>query len=354
MSRPRRIGLVGLGLMGGHHHWALDALRRAGLVDAEVSAAYDCDPDAAARFHASTGVPLAADLASLVADSDVVWVTTWTAGHLEPALVAAAAGKAVFVEKPLAPSLADCEQLAAGLRDVPHQVGLVLRHAPAYALIADLVRSGRYGRPMGALFRDDQLFPLGGSYGSTWRADVERAGGGTLVEHSIHDVDVLAWVLGTPESVSAQTASFAGVPGIEDLATLRLAFPGGASAVLVSVWHRVASRSTNRRLEVLCEDAVLWMDGEAGPVHVETSDGTTVHETPMPALLDGLGLDGVPETWRLAAAGLALQAKAFLDALDAGTPAGWPTVDDALVAHRAVDAAYRSAAADGAVVVCTA
>lgn len=348
----RRIGLVGLGLMGGHHWWALDALHKAGLADARVTLAYDRDPEVASRFRAETGTPLAASLETLVADSDVVWVTTWTAGHLEPVLAAAAAGKAVFVEKPLAPTLAECELLAQALRGTQHQVGLILRHAPAYAFVAEQVASGRYGRPMGALFRDDQKFPLGGSYGSTWRGDVAKAGGGTLLEHSIHDVDVLAWVLGTPETVSAQTAEFAGVPGIEDLAMVRMTFPGGCSAGLLSVWHDVRSRSTNRRIEVFCEDAVIWMDGEAGPVHLETDDGLEVVETPMPAYLETLGLAELPETWRLAAAGLVLQARHFLDCLHAGKPTGWPTVDDALVAHRAVDAAYRSAAAAGAVVPC--
>lgn len=348
----RRIGLVGLGLMGGHHHWALKALHEAGLADARVTLAYDRDPEAAQRFRAETGTAIAASLETLVADSDVVWVTTWTAGHLEPVMAAAAAGKAVFVEKPLAPTLAECERLGQALRGTQHQVGLILRHAPAYAQLRELVASGRYGRPMGALFRDDQKFPVGGTYGSDWRSDAARAGGGTLLEHSIHDVDVLAWLLGTPESVSAHTSEFAGVPGVEDMAMVRMTFPGGHSAGLLSVWHDVRTRSTNRRIEVFCEEAVLWMDGEAGPVHVESEDGVEVLETPMPGWLSSLGLDDVPETWRLAAAGLVLQARHFLDCLDAHKPTGWPTVDDALVAHRVVDAAYRSAADGGAVVDC--
>jgi predicted dehydrogenase len=334
--------------MGGHHAWVLQRLADAGLVDAELVLLFDADAARAAELSQETGVPVAPSLAALVADVDVVWVTTWTAGHLEPCAAAAAAGKAVFVEKPLAPTLAACEELAAVLRPVPHQVGLVLRHAPAYQWFADAVQSGRYGRAMGALFRDDQRFPLGGSYGSTWRGDVDKAGGGTLIEHSVHDVDVLAWVLGTPEAVTAQTTCFAGVAGVEDMALVRMEFPGDCAAALMSVWHRVEGRTTNRRLEVFCEDAVLWMDGEVGPVHVETSAGATTVDVPFPPVLDGLGLEEVPEVWRIAAAGLALQAKAFLDALDEGRP-GWPSVDDALVAHRAVDAAYRSAAASGAV-----
>jgi predicted dehydrogenase len=343
----RTIGLVGTGLMGNHHQWVLQRLAAAGLIDAELTCVFDEDPVRAAE----SGLPVTDSLATLVAAVDVVWVTTWTAGHLAPCTAAAAAGKPVFVEKPLAPTLAECEQLAEVLRTVPHQVGLVLRHAPAYRWIADAVASGRFGRPMGAFFRDDQKFPLGEPYNSTWRADVSRAGGGTLIEHSVHDVDVLAWVLGAPTAVSAQMSNFAGVPGIEDMAQVRMEFPGGASAGLLSVWHRVANRTTARRLEVFCEDGVLWMDGEVGPVHVETNAGVESVEVPMPATLDPLGLDEVPETWRVAAAGLALQAKAFLDGLDAGRP-GWPSVDDALIAHRAVDAAYRSAESGGATLPC--
>lgn len=349
----RRIGLVGTGLMGGHHWWALHALQAAGLTDAVVTLAYDLDPDAAARFSAETGVALATDIDSLVAASDIVWICTWTAGHLSVAQVAATAGRPVFVEKPMAPSLPECLALADALRPVPHQVGLILRHAPAYAALAQEVASGRHGRPMGAFFRDDQRFPIDGTYGSTWRSDTALAGGGTLIEHSIHDVDVLVWMLGAPKSVSAQTTAFAGWPGIEDMAMVRMTFPGGHSAALLSVWHRVENRTAHRRVEVFCEDAVLWMEGETGPVHIESSAGIEVRETPVPAYMERLVLDDVPETWRVAAAGLVIQAKAFLDGLAAGRPTGWPTVEEALLAHRVVDAAYRSAAAGGSVVACS-
>jgi len=344
----RSIGIVGCGLMGSHHAWALQQLRSAGLVEAELVLLHDLDPERAAALSAETGVSVADSLQALVEAVDVVWVTTWTAGHLEPCEVAASAGRAVFVEKPLAPDLATCEQLAAVLRPVLHQVGLVLRHAPAYRWLAEAVQSGRYGAPMGAFFRDDQRLPVGGTYGSDWRADATRSGGGTLVEHSVHDVDVLAWVLGEPVAVSARTSGFAGIPDVEDLASVRLDFADGASAGLLSVWHRVEGRAS-RRLEVHCTQGVLWMDEEVGPVHVQTGSGTEVVHVPFPRVLDGLPLAEVPDYWRNAAAGLALQAKAFLDGLEADKQ-GWPSVEEALVAHRTVDAAYRSAAAGGGLV----
>ncbi len=347
-----RIGLVGTGLMGEHHLWALQRLTATGLINAAVTLVHDADRARATAFGSDHDVEVADDLADLVARVDVAWITTWTAGHLEPAVAAAAAGRAVFVEKPLAPNLAECLELAEVLRPVPHQVGLILRHAPAYQLLRQLVASEKFGRPMGAMFRDDQHVPLNGPYGSTWRAEVEKAGGGTLIEHSVHDVDVLTWVLGIPSSVSAHTSSFAGTPGIEDLAMVRLDYAEGHSASLMSVWHKVEGRTTARRIEVFCEHGVLSMEGEVGPVVVQTSDGVVAHETPFPAVLDALGLDEVPERWREAAGGLALQAKAFLDGLELGKP-GWPSVDDALIAHRVVDAAYRSAATGGHAIPCT-
>ena len=57
-------------------------------------------------------------------------------------------------------------------------------------------RAGSLGAPMAAVFRDDQYFPIRGTYASQWRADVAQAGGGCLIEHSIHDVDILRFCFG--------------------------------------------------------------------------------------------------------------------------------------------------------------
>ena len=68
----------------------------------------------------------------------------------------------------------------------------MLRTSPVYRALPSWSPSGRYGRPLAVVFRDDQYFPIQGQYGSTWRTDVAVAGGGTLIEHSIHDLDVCA------------------------------------------------------------------------------------------------------------------------------------------------------------------
>jgi predicted dehydrogenase len=213
---------------------------------------------------------------------------------------------------------------------------------------AEVVASGRYGRAMATILRDDQFFPIQGMYASEWRSDVERAGGGTLIEHSIHDVDVLRWILGDPSEVGARTASIFGHTGIDDTTTLTFSYPGGSTATIVSVWHQILTRGSSRRLEVFCEDALLWTDDDyLGPLHVETSAGIEVIDAPSPPWLECFD---VPEVLAKPLGQYAEPAKFFLDALarDGSAARGSPTATEALTAHRLVDLAYRSARDGGA------
>lgn len=346
-----RVGLVGCGFIGTVHSYALRRLRDGCLVDARVTATFDPHVERAEQLAAHHDATAAPSLDALLDQVDVAWVCTWTAAHLEAVTGAAERGIAVFCEKPLAPDLAGADAVARRLRAVPHQVGLVLRHAPVFRHAAEAIRSGRFGRPLAAVLRDDQYFPIQGMYGSTWRADVARAGGGALLEHSIHDVDVLGTMLGPPASVSARVASVFGYRGIDDTATVTLAYPSGASATVISVWHQVTSRPSTRRLEVFCEDALLWTDDDyLGPLHVETATRAWEVHGRLPAWVACLH---VPDAFAKPLAQYAEPTKAFLDALarDGREARGDPDVEPALEAHRVVDAAYRSAEGGGAPVV---
>jgi predicted dehydrogenase len=346
-----RIGLVGCGHIGTVHSFALRQLGDAGLIDARVVATFDVDRDRAADLARHHDAHPCSRLDDVLGEVDVVWVCTWTAAHLEAVCAAGERSRAVFCEKPLAPTLAEAEQLAGVLARVPHQVGLVLRHAPVFRAAADIVATGRYGRPLATVLRDDQYFPIQGFYGSGWRADVTKAGGGTLLEHSIHDVDVLRWVLGPAageaHEVSARTASMFEHRGIDDATTVTFRFRDGSTATIVSVWHQILTRGSRRRLEVFCEDALLWTDDDyLGPLHVETSSGEELVETAAPPWIDRFE---IPEVLAKPLAQYAEPSKAFLDALarDGDAAHGHPDVEIALAAHQLVDRAYQSAAADG-------
>jgi predicted dehydrogenase len=218
----------------------------------------------------------------------------------------------------------------------------VLRHSPAYLWARHLITDPQAGRVMTVVFRDDQFIPIQGHYGSTWRADPARAGAGTLIEHSIHDVDMLHFLVGPIVAVNARTAAFHGIDGIEDLAATTFRFDSGALGTLTSVWHDNLARPSLRRVEVFCERRHIVIDGDDwfGPVSWTDSDGNA-------GSLDGSDLVAAAQPIR---DGNGNPDGAFIDAIRDGV-AAHPDLDVAVAAHRVVDAMYASALADGATVL---
>ena len=263
-----RVGFLGAGLIATYHG---KSLRRSGA-DARIAAVYDLDPERTASFARASGAePM--DSEEAVLDSvDAVYVCTWTSEH--PRLVAAAAerGLPVFCEKPLATTLEGAAAMTAAVEaaGVVNQVGLVLRSSPAFLELKHQIDDPRSGRVQAVVLRDDQFLPVQGMYGSTWRADPARAGAGTMLEHSIHDVDALEWLLGPFVSVSARSSTFHGNPGIEDTMVVGMELASGAQASLTSVWHQLLERPSLRRLEVICEHAFLTLEHDVvGPGDVD-------------------------------------------------------------------------------------
>jgi UDP-N-acetylglucosamine 3-dehydrogenase len=342
-----RIGFAGTGLIAWAHGLGLRAMIEAGAIDAAIAVALDQSETRAQRFAAAFGAEVVSDLGRLMERCDAVWICTPTVAHRSAVDAAVDLGRAIFCEKPLATSLAGAQALvtAVATAQVPAQCGLVLRSAPVFRALRHLVASGTLGRPMAAVFRDDQYFPVQGTYASQWRADVAQAGGGCLIEHSIHDVDILRYCFGDVDKLSARTANFSGHEGIEDLATLSLSFASGLEAHLTSVWHNILSRGSTRRIELFCQEGMVWLDDEfRGPLHIQTSDDTEIRRCPSPRWVDELPL-GQDEV------GVAVRAyveadRAFIDAVVDGRPPE-PGLGEALVAHRLVDAAYRSAESGG-------
>ena len=345
-----RLGIIGCGWIGGVHSRAIKALIDGGLVEGRVVATCDRDEERAQGFANAHRAELATtDPAALLAAVDAVWICTPTGGH--PALVrdAAAAGVAIYCEKPLATRIEDVREMTAAVdaAGVVNQVGLVLRAASPIAAVRDTIAG--HGPVMTAILRDDQYFPTQGQYvtagGGVWRADVAQSGGGALLEHSIHDLDVLAWLFGPVVEVSGRTANHAGHAGIEDVAVATLVHVSGVTSTLVTVWHDVLSRPSTRRLEVFCRDAFLWLDREdEGPVHVEAQD--RAYDVPADPLDDWPGTLPIASAWQRGLAPYAAADRAFLDAVAAGRAAN-PDFTIALAAHEVADAVYRSAAAAG-------
>ena len=253
-------------------------LRRSGL-DIERGPCFDIDPDRAESFARASGATVARSEREVVENADLVYVTTWTSEHERLVDLCIEARTPFFCEKPLATDLDGARRMtrkvaAAGL---VHQCGLILRRSPAYLWAKELIDDPAAGAVMAVVFRDDQFIPIQGHYKSSWRADVDKAGAGTLLEHSIHDVDMLRFLVGDIDSVSARATYRHGLPGIDDSVAASVSFAHGAVGTLTTVWHDNLSRPSLRRVEVFCERRTVVLEGDDwfGPVRWSDADGTT-------------------------------------------------------------------------------
>lgn len=326
-----RIGFLGAGLIGTFHskmlHVCGERFERAGV--------YDPDAGRAEEFAGRSGSLLCGSEEEVLDSCDAVYICTWTSEHLRLVRAAAERGLAVFCEKPLATALDDARAMAevVDAAGVVNQVGLILRRSPAFTVLRELIERPDSGRVMSVVFRDDQYIPIRGMYRSSWRGDVTKAGAGTLLEHSIHDVDLLDWLVGPIERVAGRTAGFHRIEGIEDVAVCTLEFAGGAVGSLTSVWHDVDARPSLRRVEVLCERAWFVVEGDwFGPVRWVDADGS----------------QGTLEGEELVARGQKIRGEdlnpdgAFVRAIRDGGRA-YPDFGVGVRAHEIVDALYRSA-----------
>ena len=346
-----RVGFIGSGLIAWAHGLSLKALIDGGVVEAEIVAVHDRSERRARGFADVVGgddIDVVADAAEVARRSDAIWVCTPTSAHRAAVDEALAAGRAVFCEKPLDVDLRRATELveAVNAAGVPSQSGLVLRSAPVFRALRDLVQGGTLGAPMAAVFRDDQYFPIQGTYASRWRADATQAGGGCLIEHSIHDLDILRYCFGDVASVVARTANHAGHPGIEDTAAVTLSFASGFEAQLTSIWHDILSRGLDAPARGLLPRG-HGVVGRRCPRPASRADQRGHRGPGLPiAALGGRApvgrRRGRPRCARLR------RGRPRLPRCGRRGRPPEPGLDVALEAHRLVDAAYRSAAQDGA------
>jgi UDP-N-acetyl-2-amino-2-deoxyglucuronate dehydrogenase len=344
-----RVGFIGTGFIARTHNWFL----KHSSADHRIVAVHDVDVERAQAFADRVGAEVV-DQAELLERVDAVFVTTWTSEHEYLVAAAAERGVAVFCEKPLAFDATAVQRMvdAVETAGVVNQVGLILRFMPQLIHAKALLADERAGRRLAVSFRDDQFIPIQSHYGSTWRIDPERCGRGTLLEHSIHDVDVMQWMCGPVESVSGSVREVHGHPRIDDVAVARLEFAGGGIASLTSIWHDIIDRPSLRNIEIFSENLYLHLDGEAtSPLTwqftgepVQTLEGDALAR----ACIDA-GLARERDLAPVAGGAMFNPLTAFLDAIADGVDSPLP-LREALPAHRIVDAIYASADEGGAVV----
>ena len=178
--------------------------------DAEVIGVVSSSPDRAAAYAREQKLAKHYEtLDDLLSDPEIscVYISTTNEQHHDQAIAAAHAGKHVLCEKPLALSLADARQMVGAC----HEAGVVratnhhLRNAGLHRRMRDLVADGSIGdvlavRVFHAVYLPEQL--------QGWRVDNPNAGGGVVLDITVHDADTVRFVLDDdPVEVTAMTAS---------------------------------------------------------------------------------------------------------------------------------------------------
>jgi UDP-N-acetylglucosamine 3-dehydrogenase len=225
-----KIGIIGAGTMGGMH---ADCYSE--LPNAEVVAVADSRLETAegvAEKHSAQAFASGDEVISR-GDVDVVDICLPTPFHKENVLKAAAVGKHVFCEKPIARNLEDGREMIAACKEagVKFMVGHVLRYFHEYAAAKRLIDSGAIGKP--AMIRTTRAagHPQGWS---NWYANMEMAGG-VVLDMIVHDFDFLRWCLGEVERIYAKGLAYAGIPGA-DYALVTIRFKSRAIAHVEGSW----------------------------------------------------------------------------------------------------------------------
>lgn len=229
MSAPVRIGVIGLGFMGGR--WARALAEHPG---AELSVVCDVREDHAKESADTLGTTWSADPVEAAGDPTLDGVVVCTPEHLhvEPAIAALETATPVAVEKPLAHTVADAERirdLAARVR-VPVLAAHILRFEPRYAAIKAAIDDGTIGAVQA--IRSERIGVV---------ADQQVLRGRTSIPlyYGTHEFDLARWYAGTVTAVAAhRSAGVLQAAGyqVDDLYSVLLAFESGAHGTAALGW----------------------------------------------------------------------------------------------------------------------
>lgn len=259
-----RIGIIGCGAIARRTH--LPALKRHGEVDV-IAFASRTDESAQAACNEWGGGSTFTDWRKVLDHPglDAVDVCSPNAMHRDQAVAAAKAGKHVLVEKPIACTVEEADEMiaAAETSGVVLHVAHNLRYLAPVLAARDLVSSGELGNLTGIRAAFGHAGPRDWSPDATWFFDKKRSGGGALIDMGIHIIDVVRFVTGLEATkVSAMTV---GDESVEDTAQVLVRYDNGSVGSVHASW--VARPAP---------DFVLTVFGEKGTLHFDAKTPLTL------------------------------------------------------------------------------
>lgn len=245
----KKIGWALIGASTIARQYMVDAIRQ--QPDGEVVAVMSSNRERGQQFAEEFGIAHSYDkLEAVLANPavDAVYISTTNELHHAQTLAAAAAGKHVLCEKPLALSLADAEGMLAACRNAGVVLGTNhhLRNAASHRKLRELLRAGAIGKPLFVRVFHAVFLPpaLQG-----WRIDKPAAGGGVILDITVHDADTLRFLLDA-EPVSAVAIGTGGTmsqQALEDGVMAVIEFDNG---VLAQIHDAFTTRYAETGLEI--------------------------------------------------------------------------------------------------------
>lgn len=195
------------------------------------------DAAKAADYARRHGVPHWYDRAeALLADPeiDAIYVATPPDSHAHYAVLAAQAGKPIYVEKPMARHTPECDAMIAAAADarVPLFVAYYRRSMPRFRLVQQLLAEGRIGKPTGVTYRFAAPFH---AQAQQWRVDAATAGGGHFLDLGSHVLDLIDHLLGPLAEIAGTAANVASTYAVED--AVAMSFRTEAGVPGAAAWN---------------------------------------------------------------------------------------------------------------------
>jgi len=252
---PLRVACIGIGW------WSdvlADAIQRSGKL--KIVGCYTRSTEKREAFAAKYKCRATASYEALLADREVEAIVNTTPNdvHLETTRAAAAAGKHVFLDKPIANTVSDGRAIDAVCRKagVVLALGYQRRRESHFRWVRQQIDAGAFGKLVNAeanISRDR----LGKIDLSSWRYQAQGMPGGVMLQIGIHYTDVLTYLLGPVKAVRGQLAQLVLPGGNPDVASLLLEHESGALSTLNASY---ASASEYYLMNIYGKDATAYYD----------------------------------------------------------------------------------------------
>lgn len=299
---------------------------------ASVKYVYDHDLVRAEKRAGELGATATGDLSTIVNDAEVtaVIVCSETNRHEELVLPLAEAKKHLFIEKPIGFSAEDARKIADAVTSagVLFQTGYFRRGDAKMQFLKKAVAEGKFGTITRAAGSNCHSGALGGWFDTEWRwmADVSQSGCGGFGDLGTHLLDILLWLFGEADSVTAHLSNGTNRYGCDEWGQGLIRFQNGTVATLAAGWNDIANpvelEICGTEGHAIIFNGQLYLSGKAFGEGVDGTKPFTEIGEKVPAGLD-----------------------AFLDALTNGDKSpGLVTVEEAAYRNVVMEALYKGAA----------